>query len=341
MDQKHSRFTGMIAKLIVGGAVFAAAILAVDLGVSRAPYALLVPAYIIGLLAVVGAEILAWHNAAGSWFERRIGSVVAWGLLGVICSAGTLYTNFSTAASSQEATGAIKMASFNTYADIGNTEKELKAKLDKLNEQLRLAPVETAEAYDAKIENAKAHKFWKATDGCKETKGPQTRAFCSDYSTAVANKANATSSLTWVEEHKATEEKLAEVRKERKTAKAEVSNVNPAIKLLQDVAFHGDEGMAKQADSMSFPLLVQAIMILGGICLAAETYRFRERKPWGVAAGLNRLLYRITHYGELPPEIHNHLDPRGAEALSELQKLRNGIETASRDFVARQKMVTA
>jgi hypothetical protein len=335
MDQKHSRFTGMIAKLVVGGAVFAAAILAIDLGVSRAPYALLVPAYIIGLLAVVGAEILAWHNAAGSWFERRLGSVFAWGLLGVICSAGTLYTNYSTAASSQEATGAIKLASFNTYKDVDNTETELKTKVDKLNEQLRLAPVETAEAYDAKIENAKAHKFWKATDGCKETKGPQTREFCSAYSTAVANKANATSALTWKEEHKAASAELKAVRSERKTVKAETSGVNPAINLLKKAVFDGDEDKAKQMDSMSFPLLVQAIMILGGICLAAETYRFRDRKPWGVVEWLSRLAYRITHYGELPPVIHNHTDPHGRQALSGVEHLRRGILAAASPHMPR------
>ena len=289
MANHDNAFTNRMAKIMVAGAVFAAAIYAIDLGFARAAHWYLAPAIVIGLLCVVIGEILAWHNAAMSFHERRAGSTLLWAALAMICSAGTLYTNFSTSASNQDEKSSIQLTAFTSYEDLDKTEDELTRKVKELDEKLRLAPVETAEAYDAKIENFKSHKFWKYTDECRKTKGSDSRKFCSDYSSAVANKSNATGVLTLREDRKAAAAELAEVRAERKTAKAVVSDDTPGVTFVANMT--GDKAVARQLDSMAFPLLVQAIMFFGGILLANETARNMVRKPW---IDWKRVGYRVN-----------------------------------------------
>lgn len=286
---KDTAFTDRMAKIMVAGAVFAAGIYAIDLGIARAASWWLVPAIVVGLLCVVIGEILSWHNAAMAWHERRAGSMALWGILALVCSVGTLYTNFSTSALNQDEKSAVQLTSFTAFDDMAKTERELTRKIDAIDEKLRLSPVETADAYSAKIENFKAHKFFKSTDGCKTTKGPQTRQFCSDYASAIAGKSNAGETMVLREDRKTAESELVKVRGERKTTKAVVSDDTPAIRLIGDMI--GDKSAARQLDSMTFPLLVQAIMLFGGILLANEHARNMVKKPW---IDWHRLAYRIN-----------------------------------------------
>ena len=278
MSTKPNDFTMRMAKVMVGGAVFAAAVYAIDLGFARASSWYLVPAIVVGLLSVVIGEILCWHNAGISFHERRLGSMILWGTLAVACSAGTLYTNYSTSALNQDEKSSVQLTAFTAFDDLAKTERELTKRLEQIDERARLAPVDTPEAFMSRIDNAKAHKFWKRTEGCKQTFGKETRKFCDDYASAVAGKSNAEESLTLPEERKAVEAKLAEVRSERKTTKAVVSDDTPGVTLIANMT--GDKMVARQIDSMTLPLLVQAIMLFGGILLANEHARGMEKKPW-------------------------------------------------------------
>jgi len=283
--------TTRMAKLMVAGAVFAAAIYAIDLGFARAAHWYLVPAFVIGLLCVVVGEILSWHNAAMAWHERRAGSMLLWSVLAAFCSAGTLYTNFSTSAANQDEKSSVQLTAFNASDDIRKSEEEaafaLKAAMEARS---KLKPSRSAADARASIDKAEAHKWFDGTDKCTKTKGPQTRAFCDDYRSAQSDL------KMWddisVEDARIAkmQEKVEGIRGERKTVKAVVSDDSPGIKFIADHVT-GDKNLARQLDSMTLPLLVQAIMLFGGVLLANEHARTIAKRPW---LEWRRIGYRIN-----------------------------------------------
>lgn len=95
--------------------------------------------------------------------------------------------------------------------NIGDVDR-LSKNVDRLQSRLRMVPVRNADQAQAAIDNAMAHRFWNTTDGCKRTTGPQTRAFCSDYASAVADKAGAVEAQTTREELKQAEAELTKAR---------------------------------------------------------------------------------------------------------------------------------
>lgn len=96
--------------------------------------------------------------------------------------------------------------------NIGDVDR-LSKNVDRLQSRLKMVPVRNADQAQAAIDNAMAHRFWNTTDGCKRTTGPQTRAFCSDYASAIADKAGAVEAQTVREELKQAEAELATARK--------------------------------------------------------------------------------------------------------------------------------
>lgn len=306
MQTHNNRLSYNVTKLMVGGSVFAAVIMAVHYGWHKGADTSLSIAFIVALVVVALGEVLAWHNVASSWYERRAGALVFWLILGASLSLGTLYTNFSTAAGSGEKTAEVKTASFNQYDSTKSDLASDRAKLARLEGRLawmsgtavRGKPVGTVEGADAKIKEAKGHRFWKTTNGCTETKGPQTREFCANYASATEEYSLAL---------------------EKKTIEAEVETVKGRIaansgKVAEKVAISDDAAnitavaawlkidtrTARQADSMLLGTLVQAMMLLGGILLATESYRHIPRKPWftgKLSLGLARLwgMFTGTH----------------------------------------------
>ena len=322
MATHDNAFTTRMAKIMVAGAVFAAAIYAIDLGFARAAHWYLAPAIVVGLLCVVIGEILAWHNAAMAYHERRAGSVLLWAALAMVCSAGTLYTNYSTSASNQDEKSAVQLTAFTQAANVGDSLKDAKKELSRIQGRIdgitgwkvdgKPYTVRTIESAQADIENAMAHKFWKYTDGCKVTKGKDSRAFCDKVANYRAEKDMAAELKTLEAELPAAKAAVDEARTASSEMKAVVSDDTPGITLIDNMI--GDKAMARQLDSMTFPLLVQAIMFFGGILLANETARNMVRKPW---IDWKRVGYRVhwvlaaLSFKELPPlpeskVVHNH-----------------------------------
>lgn len=271
--------THRLARFMVFGALAAAIIMAVRHGAEKGSSWDLKIALILGLVCVAVGEFLSWHNAATAYFERRAGSLMLWSILGATLSAGTIYTNFSTTAGNNDVKAGIQKTAFVSYEDTDKTERELTERKAQLQQELKLAPTRTAEAARAAQDNAKAHRFWKLTNGCKETKGQQTRDFCSSYASAVADESNAGRALTNKEELAAVTAQLADVRKARAAAPAAISDDQANITMLSRVASM-DKATARTVDAMVAPWLVQAMLVFGGILLAAETFRGKTLPPW-------------------------------------------------------------
>lgn len=299
----HNSLSHNVTKLMVGGAVCAAIIMAVHYGWGKGTDVALSIAFVIVMVSVALGEVLCSHNLASSFYERRPGAMVFWGLLGCALSTGTFYTNFSTAAGSGEKVAVVKTAEFNNYDAVKSDLASDRAKLARLEGRLswmsgtavRGKPVGTVEGADAKIAEANAHRFWKMTDGCKETKGPQTREFCANFAAAKEEYALAV-------EKKAVESEIpiikARIAKNAGLATEKVSLSDDAANITAVAAWlKVDTKTARQADSMLLGILVQAMMLLGGILLATETYRHLPRKPWftgKITLGLARLWSLFT-----------------------------------------------
>lgn len=170
-----------------------------------------IPMYGVAFSVALGVAALLYEMNAtryalrSLWNGRAVGAI-GWSIIWIVAF-GYSMNQWVGAASENEATKSnLHKAAFTRTTDNRDALSKASKEVDRLQEKLRMAPVRTPEAAQAHIDNAMAHKFWKSTDGCKETRGPQTRQFCSDYASAVADKAGATEAIT--------------VREELKTAKA-------------------------------------------------------------------------------------------------------------------------
>lgn len=268
-----------LAGLMVFGALTAALILAVAHGAEKGSTWYLKAALIIGLVCVAIGEFLSWHNAATAWHERRAGSMFLWSVLGGLLSVGTLYTNFSSAASNNDGVAVIQKTAFVKRANVEEELAAAKRSRDDLQKRLELTPIRTADQAQAHIDNAMAHKFWKATNGCTETKGPQTRQFCSDYASAIADKAGATAAITMREELKVALAAVKRYEANQDSGSAVVSDEAPNVGLIK-AGLNVSSVEARHVDAMVLPFLVQAMLLFGGILLANEHFRGKTPRPW-------------------------------------------------------------
>ncbi len=172
-------------------------------------------AALAGLMAlctyIVGYSLVAAHAAYKRGMKGVSFAAVALFAIAVTCEF-IAHTGFN--AANRDAT--VQQASFQTAtaADARNTVKDLEAKVARLTEERNvMKPKQAPAAAKAVIANAEAHKFWKLTDACKSTKGPQTRAFCDGYFSAQAGVA------LW-DQIAAQEIKLATAESELKDARA-------------------------------------------------------------------------------------------------------------------------
>lgn len=143
-----------------------------------------------GLLAlctfIVGYSLVAAFHA----YERGMKSVghASVALFGIaVCMEFLSHTGFT--AANRDAT--IQHASLQTtaYADSRGNVDLWQATLKRLtDERSMMTPKRSAAEARAVIDRTEAHKLYRgATEGCKITKGPQSRALCDDYLNAKAD----------------------------------------------------------------------------------------------------------------------------------------------------------
>jgi len=170
---------------------------------------------------IVGyALVFAWHA-----YDRKMRNVghaaVALFLIGVTVEFLS-HTGF-TASNRDQTMAQAKLHQTVATHNIGAVD-QLSKDVKRLQDRLTMVPIRNAQQAQAAIDNAMAHKFWKLTEGCKATKGPQTRQFCSDYASAIADKAGAVEAETTRAELKQAQAELAKARKEAATSNVDVAS---------------------------------------------------------------------------------------------------------------------
>lgn len=175
---------------------------------------------IAGLLALatflVGYSLVAAHAA----FRQGMPVVgaVACGLFAIAVLVEFIsHTSFT--AANRDATTAEAQISQTTYSTNTQSVANAQRDLDRLTSRAAWMttaidgrPVRPVDAVDADIANSKAHKFWKTTEGCTTTKGPQTRAHCATHAKLEGERAIAMEAPTIKEEIVKAKAELAAAR---------------------------------------------------------------------------------------------------------------------------------
>lgn len=100
-----------------------------------------------------------------------------------------------------------------SYADSRASIADLEAKLANIRASASWqATVDPVEAIQARIDDARAHKWWARTNECTVTKGPQTRKYCTDYRQALADKVLAEQKIGLADDEAAVRAALARLR---------------------------------------------------------------------------------------------------------------------------------
>lgn len=152
----------------------------------------LAKASLAGLLAlctfIVSYALVAAYHA----YQRGMPTVsaAATGLFVVaVCVEFMSHTGFT--AANRDATAQNAMVQTTAYEDSRGNVAMLEASLKRLqDERSAMQPVRSAAVARAVIDTTEAHKLFRgATEGCKVTKGPQSRLLCETYHAAKADLA--------------------------------------------------------------------------------------------------------------------------------------------------------
>lgn len=243
----------------------------------------------LGLAALCG-EFYFSGEVVRSWYARSLTSVIAFALLWT-CAFGYSVNQWLGAASDgQFEKAGVQKAAFIRTQDAAASEDELKADVKRIQDRLKMAPTRTPEAARAAQDNAKSHRWWKYTEECKSTKGPQTREFCSNYASAVADESLATEALKLREELKIKQAELHKVRDERRDAPVTMSEKRTDLRIYTEYA-----GMTEQAamDLQAAGTIIFISFVMSGLGMLTEAQRHRgqPRKPWGIFTWAKRLIW--------------------------------------------------
>jgi hypothetical protein len=163
-----------------------------------------IPAYGVVFAVCLGVaallyEMNATSHALRSFWAGRPFSAIGWAFIWVVAFGYSMNQWVGAASENEGNKSNVHKASIVTYKD-NRAEKE-RAEKELKRVEARIAMIEGGfevngvkhqvrgiEAAQADMDNAMAHKFWASTDGCKATKGPQTRDFCTAYTRARSEK---------------------------------------------------------------------------------------------------------------------------------------------------------
>lgn len=234
---------------------------------------------LIGLSAV-GFHYVGAQKACRSWFERQPGAFIGWVL--IVCAAVSWEINsqMSIASNNQAnlSTAALTAATRSEDAR-GNVELWTATVKRLTDERSLMKPVRSAADARALIDNSKAARNWQVTDGCKETNGPKTRAFCEAYNSAQADVA------LWdqisVQEGKLAnaQAKLEEAKTASATAPVVASAERADLRNLKRLTGLSDADL-ELSQSLQVVFVLACFLTLAGWMVKAEEYEGKPRRPW-------------------------------------------------------------
>lgn len=295
-----------------------------NVGFGIPPYAV-VFAVCLGVAALL-YEMNATTYALRSFWNGKFVGTLGWSFIWVVAFAYSMNQWIGAASENEGAKSNTHKAAYVTFADTRDELKSAKAEVDRLEQRLTLKPIRNADQAQAAIDNAKAHKFWKVTSECKETKGPQTRQFCSDYASAVADKAGSTEMLTVAEEMKQAKARYAKAQSTAGSTKAEVSEGRNDLLILTKYAGMNEED-ARTFNALGSIIAISIFLSLATALRELEHLRAtRKRVPMFPIRQWYAALYRFLTGNDIGPGNTTIIDEGHFKAVR--QSLGHAMRTA-------------
>lgn len=193
------------------------------------PYYAAVFAVCLGVAALL-YEMNAATFALRSFWNGRAFSAFGWAFVWAIAFAYSVNQWIGAASENEGAKTNVHQtaytASINVQDRVAKTKKEvdrLEGRMSWMDTAVNGKPVRSVEAAQADLDNARANRFWNLTNECKETKGPQTRAFCADVAAWKSEKSLASERITLKTELDAAKADYNEAQLASKNTKVEAS----------------------------------------------------------------------------------------------------------------------
>ena len=162
-------------------------------------------------------------------------------------------------------------------------------------------PVSSADEATTIIDRLKTNtRYWILTEGCKVTKGPDTRKYCSELKEAEAAIAASQTREALAPTLKDAEAKLDKMEADYKAASAAVTNGPVAVSgkradLHMLMAYGGlSEQAAMDLSAFWKIMIISVLAFVLGMMTKAREYRDVPRKPWGIAAALLGVINGIS-----------------------------------------------
>lgn len=236
--------------------------------------------YILLGLAVVGFHVTGAKKACEAWYSRRAVAFMLWcGVIG-LCALWEGNSQLTVASQNQGNLSTIQRTAARKTATTEDEVNRIAAQLLKLQNEAAwktdTLPVATIQA---KIDAAKAHRFWAASNECAEPKGKQTREHCDAYRQLLADKGLAERKLVLDEEIKATGKELAEARRARTSGPAVTSEERDDFKTLKKLTGFSPEDL-EISQAVLVWMLMFGLLTVAGWLIKAEAYEGMELKPW-------------------------------------------------------------
>lgn len=228
-------------------------------------------------VAVVLGEVGAIHKAVEAHREGNRVALGAGVTVWAVCFFYSFVQSMGVAATSQEAGAALRQAKHIVAEDASEDVAQLQDKYNKAVEtRAKMKPARSAADARAELDKAEAHKFWQMTDGCKATKGPQTRAFCDTYRSAEADlrswdaigRQDAT-----IEEARKT---LKDAKTKRQAAPVSLAAVDPFSQIVHKYT-NADIQTVSDATAMQKTITVNSILTLTALMLFAGAAGSRRK----------------------------------------------------------------
>lgn len=261
-----------------------------------------IPKYAIVFGVCLGVAALLYEmNAATAalrafWKGRPL-SAIGWAFIWLVAFAYSMNQWIGAASENEGAKTNVHQTAYTASINVQDRVTKTKREVDRLEGRMAWMdtavngkPVRSVEAAQADIDNARANRFWSMTNECKETKGPQTRAFCANVAAWLSEKSLASERITLKAELEAAKADYKEAQLASKSTKVESNSERNDMLMLTKYA-----GM-KQSDAQALTAVGSIVAIsifLSFATMLRELEHLRSQGPRTRIFSTNKLWFKI------------------------------------------------
>lgn len=249
----------------------------------------------LGIAALLYEMNAATYALRNFWKGRLVGTA-GWAFVWTVAFLYSMNQWIGAASETEGAKSNMHKAAYlqsvDTRAELGAAKRDLdriEGRLSWMDTAVNGKAVRAIDAAQADLDNAQAHRFWKATDGCKETKGPQTRAFCSDVASWKAEKALAAERDTLRAELVSAKSAYATAQKTASETRTEVSEARNDLVILTKFAGMTEDD-ARTLQALGSILAISIFLSVATMLKELEHLRETQRRA-PMFGSLRKLLF--------------------------------------------------